>query len=99
MDLYVYYRVALADAVALKEKVPAMQAALAHANAVRTAFKQRPEASAGMLTFMEVYSGAPPQQFAQLAHNVEQAAHAAGLGDLIQGERHNEIFQDVLPCA
>ena len=99
MDLYVYYRVAPADAQALKQKVPAMQAALARAHALRTAFKQRPETGAGLLTFMEVYSGMAPQRFAQVAQEVEQAAQAAGLAGLIQGERHNEIFQDVLPCA
>ena len=95
VDLYIYYRVAQANAAALAPRVAAMQAALAARHGVAGQLKCRPEASDGMQTWMEVYPAAPDDFAAALA----AAVHAAALDGLIDGARHTELFTDILPCA
>lgn len=95
MDLYIYYRVAEAQAAALLPQVQAMQAALAGSHGVQVALKRRPDSKDGLQTWMEVYGAVPPAFDRALA----QAVVAAGLARHISGERHTEVFVDVSPCA
>lgn len=95
MDLYIYYRVAEAQAAALLPRVEAMQAALASSHGVQVALKRRPDSKDGLQTWMEVYGAVPSGFDRALADSVA----AAGLGSHISGERHTEVFVDVRPCA
>jgi hypothetical protein len=106
MDLYVYYKVAEADAAALAPRVRAMQAALAREVAglgMSVQLKRRPETKDGMQTWMEVYPGADEGFQARLI----EAAAQAGLSGLIAGPRRAEVFVDLpigldgetTPCA
>ncbi len=92
-DVYVYYRVASADAAQLRPRVLAMQAALASSHGVSTALKRRPEEKDEQQTWMEVYCSVPEHFISALAHASEQlSSHAIG-------ERHVEIFVDIPECA
>ncbi len=95
MDLYIYYRVAEAQAAALLPQVQAMQAALAASHGMPVALKRRPESKDGLQTWMEVYGGVP----AGFEHALAEAVATAGLASHISGERHTEVFVDVAPCA
>lgn len=95
MDLYIYYRVAEAQAAPLLPRVQAMQAALANSHGVQGALKRRPDSKDGLQTWMEVYGAVPPGFDSALA----QAVAAGGLVELTSGERHTEVFVDVRPCA
>ena len=95
MDVYVYYRVASADAQALKALILPMQLRLTQHYGVVAALKRRPHEEAGMQTWMEVYS-LVPEEFDDI---LQQAASKAGLPALIHGERHVEHFLDIAPCA
>ncbi|MYN45742.1 DUF4936 family protein [Pseudoduganella sp. FT93W] len=95
MDLYIYYRVAEAQAAALLPQVQVMQAALGTRHGVQCALKRRPDAKEGLQTWMEVYGGCAPAFEAELA----QAVLAAGLAAHIDGARHTEVFVDIAPCA
>lgn len=85
-DLYIYYRVPEAAAAALAPRVRAMQASLGIGQ-----LKRRPDAPAGVQTWMEVYPAAPEGFAARLA----QAVDAAGLAAHIDGARHTEVFVDL----
>lgn len=94
-DLYIYYQVSAANAALLAGRVRAMQAALGQGQ-----LKQRPEASAGLLTWMEIYAGVDTAFEAALA----EALAAARVLELTAGPRHTEIFTDLdpmdaSPCA
>jgi hypothetical protein len=91
IDLYVYYKVREPDAAALAPRVRALQAGL-H---VPAQLKRRPEASAGLQTWMEVYPGVDDGFPARLA----AAARDAGVEALIDGPRRAEIFMDLPTCA
>ena len=91
IDLYVYYKVREQDAASLAPRVRAMQAQLGSPGQL----KRRPEARDGLQTWMEVYPSVPNGFDA----TVEQAAHGAGLIELIQGPRRSEVFTDLTPCA
>jgi hypothetical protein len=95
MDLYIYYKVDDAHAASLQAAVVAMQATLAQQFGVVSQLKRRPEANAGVQTWMEVYPAAPGNFAATLAEAVERA----GLHAWITGPRHTEAFTDVVPCA
>ncbi|MFC0170363.1 DUF4936 family protein [Pseudoduganella danionis] len=95
MDLYIYYRVAEAQAAALLPQVQAMQAALDACHGVQCALKRRPDSKDGLQTWMEVYGGCAPAFETELA----QAVAAAGLAAHIDGARHTEVFVDIAPCA
>jgi hypothetical protein len=98
-DLYIYYRVAEANSAALASKVGAMQQQLGATFGVVGQLKRRPQASGDVQTWMEVYLGTRVGFEQALA----DAVRDAGLAALIDGERHIEIFTDVLsgetPCA
>jgi hypothetical protein len=94
-DLYIYYKVPDADAVALQAVVIAMQASLARRHGVTPQLKRRPEDHSGLQTWMEIYPQAP-QGFQEA---LDSAADQAGLASWIAGPRHTEIFTDLIPCA
>ena len=94
-DLYIYYQVAEAAAVEAAGRMRRMQAALGCG-----ALKRRPEASAGLLTFMEIYPAVEENFSARLAVAVEEHGVAA----LLASPRHSEVFVDLpavesAPCA
>jgi len=95
VDLYVYYKVAAADAAALAPQVAAMQARLAHSEGVQAQLKRRPGDKDGLQTWMEVYPGVPAAFESALA----DAFDAAGIAPLLAGARRAEVFTDLLPCA
>lgn len=95
MELYVYYRVASADALQLKMRALEMQANLTDQYGIQAALKRRPQEEAGMHTWMEVYLSVP-EGFAPV---LEQAVHDADLPALIHGTRHVEYFVDSASCA
>ena len=96
MDLYVYYKVQAAHAAGLQEAVIAMQSAIAAAHGVAPQLKRRPQAPAGVQTWMEVYPGVSADAFPAA---LEAAVALAGLAARIDGVRHVEIFEDLPPCA
>lgn len=95
MELYVYYRVASADALQLKTRALEMQAKLIDQYGIQAALKRRPQEEAGMHTWMEVYLSVP-EEFEPV---LEQAVHDADLPALIHGARHVEYFVDSASCA
>ncbi|HEU4852544.1 MAG TPA: DUF4936 family protein [Telluria sp.] len=86
-DLYVYYRVRSADGPALEALVRAMQQALGAGQ-----LKRRPGEKDGKQTWMEVYPSAADDFAARLS----AAADQAGLARYIDGERHTEVFTDLM---
>ncbi len=95
MDLYIYYRVPLADTTLFLAEVSELQDNLAHLYTVRTALKRRPVAQDGMHTWMEVYLDVDEDFPVRL----EQAVAASKLPSLIDGKRHTEQFLDLSLCA
>lgn len=91
IDLYVYYKVREADAQALAPRVRALQARVG----VQAQLKRRPDASAGLQTWMEVY----PDVDDDFPARLDAAALDAGVKGLIDGPRRAEIFTDLPPCA
>ena len=91
IDLYVYYKVREGDAAVLAPRVRALQASFG----APAQLKRRPEASAGLQTWMEVYPGVDDAFPARL----DAAARDAGLDALIEGPRRAEIFTDLPTCA
>jgi hypothetical protein len=94
-DLYVYYKVRERDAARLEPMVRAMQRRLALEQRVATQLKRRPQAAAGVQTWMEVYLATG----ASFAETLSRAARDAGLESLIEGPRRTEVFTDLTPCA
>ncbi|GGY00808.1 DUF4936 family protein [Massilia dura] len=99
MDLYVYYRVRTGDAASLLPRVRALQGRLAATHGVAPQLKRRPASvdcdPDGVQTWMEVY----PAATAGFAEALAQAVGASGLGALIAGPRHTEVFMDIPSCA
>ncbi len=95
MDLYIYYRVRVADAEAFRERVLAMQDALARQCGITTALKRRPAAQDDTHTWMEVYLATA----ADFEEQLERAVAANGLPAFIEGTRHTEQFVDLSLCA
>lgn len=91
VDLYVYYRVAAADADRLRGRVITMQEGLLRSHGVASALKRRPDERDGRQTWMEIYAAVPPGFDAAL----EQAIADSGLISLTDGERHVERFVDL----
>lgn len=102
-ELYIYYRVAAPQEPQARAAVMAMQSALREAHpGLQSRLLRRPEASEGLLTFMEVYLiPVPPDADddsatpARIEAAIEAAA-AACLSPWLQGGRHVEVF---VPCA
>jgi len=95
MDIYVYYRVPLANVSILQLMLLAMQQSLAAGHQIDCSLKRRPELVDGCQTWMEVYPDVPEHFDDALAKAV--AVH--DLLPLIAGERHTEIFVDIDTCA
>ena len=95
MDIYVYYRVPLANASLLQQRLQAMQHSLAERHLIACSLKRRPESSEGCQTWMEVYLQVP-EDFARVLAN---AVASHDLTPLIAGERHLETFVDIDACA
>jgi Domain of unknown function (DUF4936) len=95
MDLYIYYRVRVADTDVFRAKVAAMQDNLARQYGIRTALKRRPAEQDGMHTWMEVYLGVAEDFETKL----EQTVAASQLPAFIAGNRHVEQFLDLSLCA
>jgi hypothetical protein len=94
-ELYIYYQVTDVHAVKLLPLVRDMQATLARAHGIGVGLKRRPESEQGLQTWMEIYTGTAPGFGDQL----DLAAAAAGIDDLVEGRRHTEVFTEMLPCA
>lgn len=86
-DLYVYYRVSPANASELAARVRRMQASLGTGQ-----LKRRPGEKDGLQTWMEVY----PASGDGFADRLADAAREAGLSRYIDGERHTEVFTDLV---
>lgn len=95
MDLYVYYRVATEHEQELQTRVTAMQSLLKTHYPVAVALKRRPEAKDGRHTWMEVYVDVPNGFETDLA----AAVNTAAVAELIDGDRHIELFLDITACA
>jgi len=95
MDIYVYYRVPMANTSGLQQRVQAMQQSLAERFQIQSSLKRRPELSHDCQTWMEIYPQVPTDFAAALAEAV--STHA--LPALISGERHIETFVDIEACA
>jgi hypothetical protein len=95
IDWYIYYRVRAELAANLQMRVAAMQTRLLTEFGIAGALKRRPQAQDGRHTWMEIYTAVPHHFDAILA----SAVSAAGLSELIDGERHAEHFWDVTSCA
>lgn len=95
MDYYIYYKVSDHHSKALETAVQGLQHDLKNRLGVTACLKRRPATDTGPWTYMEVYGNAGPTFEAAL----DEAVTGAGLGELIQGQRHAEAFDDVIPCA
>jgi hypothetical protein len=90
-EIYVYYRVAAADAAAVADQVRAMQAGLcARHPGLQARLLRRPVAATDPQTWMEVYA-MPGGVSEALQGEIESAA--AALLRSIQGPRHCEVFE------
>ena len=94
-DLYIYYKVRDEHAVALAPRVRAMQGLLAVLHGVSGQLKRRPESDDGCQTWMEIY----PSTSAGFGAALAAATIDASLSELIDGERHTEVFTDINTCA
>lgn len=95
MDLYIYYRAAVADAPAVLAEAGKLQQQVRAACGVQSALKRRPVAGDGRHTWMEVYQAVPDDFMRQLEGLLNQTT----LMRLIDGARHTEYFLDCPPCA
>jgi hypothetical protein len=95
LDLFIYYRVRDEHAQELAQRVQAMQAELEREHGLAGQLKRRPEASEGLQTWMEIYLATDSRFTAALG----AAVQAGRLSELIDGNRHTELFMDVSPCA
>lgn len=94
-ELYVYYRVKSENAAMLQARANSLQAQLAHSAGIAGFLKRRPDEKEGCHTWMEVYPAIPPG----FEERLESAVKEAGLSELIDGERHTELFEDRSACA
>jgi hypothetical protein len=95
MDLYVYYRVQHHHSAELQSIVMNMQKNLSNLHGMNFSLKRRVEKNVDYQTWMEIYFSVS-DKFADL---LDHAVTNAGVMRLINGERHNEIFMDMPPCA
>jgi hypothetical protein len=96
-ELFIYYRSTVQQAERVLRCVGEFQAGLAQQRPALTArLLRRPEVQSGQITWMETYSINDPLQHpdgvdAELWRDIEAAAWA--LRDVIDGERHIEVFE------
>lgn len=94
-ELFVYYRVAAAQAAIAHAQVQALHAELrAVAPELNARLLRRPDEPAGQQTWMETYSVDPALDAAGVSVELqaEIEAHAARLLGTIAGPRHVEVF-------
>lgn len=97
-ELFVYYRVADADASIAGDALQRMQRRLAESHpGLAARVLRRPGSSGGVQTWMETYAMLDGGVDAALESAIESAALA--LADWTIGERHVEIFVDASPPA
>lgn len=94
-ELYVYYRVKSENATLVQVRANTMQAQLARTQGIASFLKRRPDQKDGCHTWMEVYPAVP----SGFEERLQSAVKEAGLMELIEGERHMEIFEDRSACA
>jgi len=99
-ELFIYYRIPVTNAAAARSQVDAFQARLRdrHRGLV-TRLMRRPDANNNQQTWMETYSFERSTQHSggvTPALQAEIETEAQGLAELIDGERHAEVF---IPCA
>lgn len=91
-SLYVYYRVPEGAADAARKAAARLAELVAAQGVERPRLMRRPETDAqGQQTWMEVYACWDPAW----TTTVERAVAASGLGALIEGPRHPELFIDM----
>lgn len=92
--LFIYYRVASADAVAAAAAVRHLQSRLRQTwPGLQAQWLRRPEEKDGMQTWMEIYAR-PGGITAEVQAHIEEEARA--LAPWCRGPRHVEVF---VPCA
>jgi hypothetical protein len=94
-EFYVYYRAKVENAALLQARANYMQAQIARTLGIPAFLKRSPIEKDGFHTWMEVYP-AIPEGFAE---RLQSAVQEAGLAELVDGERHIEIFEDRSTCA
>lgn len=99
MDLYIYYRVAPAQAATLHGKVKAVQTVLQARFGIAGGLKRRPGEQDGQQTWMEIYPDIAAPRLEEFTAALERALEDAGITSLISGARHIEQFEDVASCA
>lgn len=93
-SLYVYYRISEAKAETARGAAARLADLLAAQRIERPRLMRRPEANAqGQQTWMEVYERWDPSWLTTL----DRAVTDSGLGALIEGSRHLELFIDLPP--
>ena len=93
-SLFIYYRIASADAAAARRAVEAMQYTLRERHAgLQAALWRRPQEKDGMQTWMETYTR-PDGVDESIEADI--AAAALALQTWVQGPRHAEVF---VPCV
>lgn len=93
-SLYVYYRIPRTNVMAARDAASRMVGLIEEQGLDRPQVMRRPEADAeGRQTWMEIYASWD----AGSAHVVERALADSGLGALIEGPRHPELFIDLPP--
>lgn len=93
-SLYVYYRIPGAKAGAASKAAARLAELIAAQGLERPRLMRRPETNAqGQQTWMEVYESWD----SHWAATVDRALADSGLGALIEGPRHPELFVDLPP--
>ena len=93
-SLFIYYRIASANAAAARSAVEAMQYTLRERHAgLQAALWRRPQEKDGMQTWMETYTHADG---VDESIEADIAAAALALQPWLQGPRHAEVF---VPCV
>ena len=99
-ELFIYYRVRAVDQQLAKAAVLGFQARLRECYPqLATRLLYRPEATDGLLTWMETYATDPRQDPAGVSPHLQATIeeYAAVLTPLIQGSRHTEVFTVCAP--
>lgn len=91
-SLYIYYRIPEVKSDAAREAAARLAELVAARGVERPRLMRRPEANAqGQQTWMEIYERWDPGWSATL----DRAVTDSGLGALIEGPRHPELFIDL----
>ncbi|QJQ04606.1 DUF4936 family protein [Undibacterium piscinae] len=95
MDCYIYYKTTAEHESQVIACTKLLQQAVAETMGLQMRLQRRPEAGAGLLTWMEIYRDIPADFHSSLTKLINQHK----LISLISGERHAEYFMDALVCA